>query len=177
MKAVRSHHNYTYRHSMMVCGYLVSFAHLIGVRGDELQMLALGGLVHDIGKAKVPVEILDKPDSLNAEEWEFMTKHPEYSKEIFEADGTWERDIVDMAVLHHERLDGTGYPYRKLGSEITDMARMTAIADVFSGLIDKRAYKKAMSPAEAYEIMLAADGHLERSLVEAFRPIALDCGS
>jgi len=173
MQAVRAHHNYTYRHSMMVCGLLVAFGRDIGIGGEELQRLTVGGMLHDIGKAFVPLELLDKPTRLEPHEWQVMQSHPQHACEFFSSELDLHPDIVDAAVHHHEKLDGTGYPDGLKGSEICDVARMVAVCDVYSGLTDKRAYKPAMSAEQAWTIMQSLDGHLDQALVAAFRPIAM----
>ncbi|MDG1859442.1 MAG: HD domain-containing protein, partial [Emcibacteraceae bacterium] len=172
LSAIRTHHNYTYRHSIMVSGYLVAFALLLGIKGQDLQNVAVGGILHDIGKSLIPAEILNKPKALNNEEWLEMCKHPEHSRTILE-NSTCHKDVINASIQHHEKLDGTGYPDGLKGDQISDIARMVAIADVFSGLTEKRSYKDSFSNKKAYDIMLTMDGHLDLDLVAAFRPIAL----
>ena len=172
MNAIRQHHNYTYRHSMMVCGYLISFGMHFGVKKTDLQMLSVGGILHDIGKAHTPLKILDKPAKLTDAEWVIMRKHPGNSRIILN-EGGWDQDVLDIAVHHHEKLDGTGYPDGLKGKQITDLSRMAAIADVFSGLTDKRSYKPSMSAEKAIGIMLSMEGHLDIPLVKAFRTAIL----
>lgn len=172
MNAIRDHHNYTYRHSMTVCGYLMAFGMHFGIKKTDLQMLSLGGILHDIGKSMVPLEILDKPEKLTADEWKIMRQHPENSRTIL-SEGDWSKDTIDIAVHHHEKLDGTGYPDGLKGDQISDLARMAAIADVFSGLTEKRSYKAAMPPEKAIDIMLSMEGHLDIQLVKAFHTVIL----
>ncbi len=172
MNAIRQHHNYTYRHSMMVCGYLTSFGMLLGVKKDDLQLLAVGGMLHDIGKSATPVEILNKPARLTPEEWEIMKEHAEHSHHILEKNN-WDDVMIDIATHHHEKLDGSGYPHGLKGSQVSDLARMAAIADVFSGLVDKRSYKPAMPAEEAINIMLNMKEQLDIPLVKAFCAVAL----
>ncbi len=172
MNAIRQHHNYTYRHSMMVCGYLTSFGMLLGVRKDDLQLLAVGGMLHDIGKSVTPVEILDKPARLTPEEWEIMKEHAINSCHILEKNN-WDGVMIDIATHHHEKLDGSGYPHGLKGSQVSDLARLAAIADVFSGLVDKRSYKAAMSAEDAINIMLDMKEQLDIPLVKAFCAVAL----
>lgn len=173
LAAIRTHHNYTYRHSMMVCGYLTSFSMLLGIQGEELQHLTIAGLLHDVGKAHVPPELLDKPGPLTDEEWVVMRTHPGHSRQIL-LDSDVHDDIKDGAVHHHEKIDGTGYPDGLSGTQISDFARMVAIADVFSGLTEKRAYKASMSNQKAYGIMCEMVEHLDQDLVRVFKPIALE---
>ncbi|MCK5424677.1 MAG: HD domain-containing protein [Emcibacter sp.] len=172
MNAIRQHHNYTYRHSMMVCGYLTSFGMLLGVKKSDLQLLAMGGMMHDIGKAMTPLEILDKPAKLTPTEWTVMKEHPKNCRLILSVE-KWDEDMIDIATHHHERLDGNGYPDGLKGSEVSDLARMTAIADMFSGLVDKRSYKPSMSAEKAIGIMLETEGQLDIPLVKAFQSVVL----
>jgi len=172
--ALDRHHNYSFRHSMFVCGSLSYFAHAIGIRGRDLELLTIGGLLHDIGKSRVPVEILDKAGKLDEPEWEVMKKHPEFSREILGREQALDRVIVDMAVAHHERIDGAGYPDGLAGARIDDYVRMTAIADVYSALTDRRVYKGAMSSRAALDLMAAQHGHLDMDLLRAFRSFVLD---
>ena len=172
MNAIRQHHSYTYRHSMMVCGYLTSFGMLLGVKKSDLQKLAVGGMMHDIGKSLTPLEILDKPEKLSPDEWNIMKSHAKSSGQILAKNG-WDADMIDIAAHHHERLDGAGYPHGLKGKEVSDLARMAAIADMFSGLVDKRSYKPSMSAEKAINIMLESEGQLDIPLVKAFRAVVL----
>lgn len=172
MSTIRTHHTYTYRHSMMVSSYLVSFALLLGIKGQDLQNIAVGGILHDIGKANVPTKILNKPGPLDQDEWAEMKKHPEHSRKTLEQSDC-HPSVVDGCIHHHEKLDGTGYPDALKENEISDIARMVSIADVFSGLTEKRSYKSSLSKQKAYDIMITMKGHLDLDLVAAFKPIAL----
>jgi putative nucleotidyltransferase with HDIG domain len=172
--ALDRHHSYSFRHSMFVCGSLTYFAHAIGIRGADMELLTVGGLLHDIGKSNVPAEILDKPGKLDDREWNLMKKHPVYSREILLREQNMDKTIVSMAVAHHEKLDGTGYPDGLSGSRLDDYIRMTTIADVYSALIDMRAYKGAMSSVEALDIMEKSHGHLDMDLLRAFKCFLLD---
>lgn len=174
--ALDNHHDYSYRHSMFVCGSLTYFARSIGIRGSELELLTMGGLLHDIGKCRVPLEILDKPGKLDEREWEVMKLHPVHSRDILEREVGLDPETVAMAVYHHEKLDGTGYPDGLISRQINDHVRLTAIADIYSALIDKRAYKGSMSSEAALDIMLSMDYQLDMDLTRKFREFALDNG-
>lgn len=176
ISALDDHHDYSFRHSMFVCGSLTYFAHALGIKDAELDLLALGGLLHDIGKCRIPVGILDKPGKLDDREWEIMKSHPLCSKEILLAENELDSDLIAMAVSHHERLDGTGYPEGLSGTKINDHVRLTAIADVYSALIDKRSYKGAMSSEAALEAMTTFEHQLDLDLVREFRAFTLDKG-
>ena len=173
MAALRGHHNYTFRHSMFVTGTITTFAYWLGIRGQDLERLALGALLHDIGKAQVPTALLDKPGALSPNEWHMMQNHAEYSRMIL-ASETWiDPNVVSMAVHHHERLDGSGYPDGLKGSELNDFVRMTAIGDTFSALIDKRSYKPAMSNDKSIRIMSCLKEELDQDIVRKFREFIL----
>jgi putative nucleotidyltransferase with HDIG domain len=172
LDALRSHNNYTFRHSMFVTGTLVSFCDLLGFNEEDIGRATTAGLLHDIGKVVTPNAILDKPGRLDPAEMAIMRGHVTAGRDILRRDGDWPADIVHAVLHHHERLDGTGYCDGLSGAAITDLTRMVSIADVFSALIDKRAYKPAMSGRDAYQIMLKAEGHLDMDLVAAFEPIA-----
>ena len=174
IKALDDHHNYSYRHSMFVSGTLTYFAHAIGFNSTDIERLALGGLLHDIGKTHVPLEILDKPGKLDDGEWSIMRAHPEHSRTVLLGEQCIDMDIVEMAVHHHEMLDGTGYPDGLTGARISDYMRLMSIADVYSALIDKRAYKGSMSPEAALDLMTKCDAHLDMDLVRVFRDFVLD---
>lgn len=174
LSVMRGHHDYTYRHSMFVCGIIVHFAQDMGMTPDDLTLLSTGGMLHDIGKAWIPLRILDKPNRLDAAEIAEMRKHPGFSRDILTKVDGLDRRIVAMAVHHHEKLDGTGYPDGLRGAEIDDLMRLTAIADVYSALIDERAYKPALSPEKSFAWMEGTRGHLDLDMVGRFKEFVLD---
>jgi putative nucleotidyltransferase with HDIG domain len=174
LSVIRGHHDYTYRHSMFACGVIVHFAQDMGMTPNDLELLSAGGMLHDIGKARVPLRILDKPDRLDEAERLEMRRHPAHSRVILEKVEGLDRRIVAMAVHHHEKLDGTGYPDGLQGAEIDDLVRLTAIADVYSALIDERAYKPAMSPEKAFAWMESTRGHMDLDMVGRFKEFVLD---
>jgi len=176
INALDDHHDYSFRHSMFVCGSLTYFAQAIGIRGDELDQLTLGGLLHDIGKCRIPLEILDKPGKLDDREWESMKQHPVYSRDILAGENDLDADLAAMAVYHHEKLDGSGYPDGLSNGQISDHVRLTAIADVYSALIDKRAYKGSMTSEAAIDIMATLNDQLDMDLLNEFRSFTLDKG-
>lgn len=176
INALDSHHNYSFRHSMFVCGSLTYFAQEIGIRGTDLEQLTVGGLIHDVGKSLIPLEILDKPGKLDDGEWVIMRQHPDHSQEVLYRDSSVDPDMIAMAVQHHEKLDGTGYPKGLSNGQISDHVRLTAIADVYSALIDKRSYKGSMSSEDALEMMCGFEGHLDMDLLRKFRSFTLDNG-
>jgi len=174
LAAIKDHHDYTYRHCMSVCGMIVHFGHNLGIGSDDLNLLSVGGMLHDIGKARIPLAILDKPGKLDAAEQTKMREHPAQSRLIMDSMEGLDPRIVRMAVHHHEKLDGSGYPDGLSADQIDDLVRLTAIADVFSALIDERAYKAAMSFDEAFARMETMKGHLDLDMLVRFKEFAMD---
>lgn len=173
LEAVRQHNSYTHRHCMTVSGITVTFAMLLGMRDADVQRIATGALMHDVGKVRIPLSILDKPGKLSAEERVQINKHPGYGAEILRSDGQFDDEVVDITLHHHELLDGTGYPDGLSGDQISDPVRIITIVDIYSALIDKRSYRDAMPAEKAYQILLDMDGKLDRDIVKAFKPTAL----
>jgi HD-GYP domain-containing protein (c-di-GMP phosphodiesterase class II) len=154
-------------------GVSVSFALHIGFNGLDVKRLGLAATLHDIGKARVPLSILDKPGRLDAAEEEIMRRHPVVGYDLLKDISGITPEILDCVRHHHEYLDGSGYPDGLEGSNISDMVRLLTISDIFAALIESRPYSPAISRQNAYEILCGMDGKLERPLVKAFRNVAL----
>jgi putative nucleotidyltransferase with HDIG domain len=173
LSEVKQHHSYTHRHSMCVTGLAVAFGLHCGMRQLDIQRLATGALMHDIGKARIDLDILDKPDALSPEERDEMRRHPDHGAEILLADAQFEREVVDIARQHHEYLDGSGYPQGLAADQLSDLVRVMTIVDIFSALIDRRSYKKPIPRPTAYQMMQRMHGKIDLVLLQAFEPIAL----
>jgi putative nucleotidyltransferase with HDIG domain len=170
---VGCHHTDSYRHCLFVTGFAVAFAQHLGMREDDQRRLARAALLHDIGKAFVPVAILDKPGVLNVEEMSAIREHPRLGYEALIAQGGFPTEMLDVILHHHEFLDGTGYPDGLSGNQISDIVRLTTIVDVHSALVEKRAYRLPFTHAKAYEVMEQMSGKLDQHLLQAFRPVAM----
>ncbi|MCJ2012959.1 HD-GYP domain-containing protein [Methylobacterium sp. J-076] len=164
-----------YEHTLSVSGCCAAFGGRIGLSRVDLARLARAGLLHDLGKARIPREILDKPGRLDANEAKLMRRHPELGATLLTAQGGFDPEVIDVVRHHHERLDGTGYPDRLKGREIADLVRIVSICDVFSALTERRAYREPAKPAEALAIMVQTAGHLDQDLLSAFAPAMLGC--
>ena len=173
LREVKRHHSYTHRHSMCVTGLAVAFALQCGMREFDVARLATGALMHDIGKARIDLAILDKPDALSAAEREVMRRHPDYGAEILRADGQFDAEVVEIALRHHEYLDGSGYPDGLGADQLDDVVRIMTIVDIFSALIDRRSYKKPIPRPTAYQMMQRMHGKIDMDLLKAFEVIAL----
>jgi HD-GYP domain-containing protein (c-di-GMP phosphodiesterase class II) len=176
LSGVRDHDNYSYVHSLRVATFLSLFGYTLGLKGDELSLLASGGLVHDIGKMFIPHEVLNKPGKLTAPEWELMKSHVTRSSEYLRRCNDVPRGVLTIAEQHHEKLDGAGYP-RGVG-QLNELARMASIADVFGALTDRRCYKPPMAPEDALKIMTGEmKSALDQHLLGLFREMLLDAAS
>lgn len=169
---VRQHHSQTYQHCLLVTGVGVAFGQHLGFCSGDRQKLAFGGLLHDIGKAGVPVAILEKPSALTDEEMAVMKQHPLLGFEALRAMSGIHPDMLDVVLHHHEYLDGSGYPHGLAASELSDIVRMMTIADVFGALIERRAYKPPFSCEAAYQVLENMGCKLDTDLVREFRPFA-----
>ncbi len=173
LEAVKQHNSYTYRHCMTVSGLAAAFTMNLGFSDADVQRISIAALMHDVGKVKMPISLLDKPGKLTSEEVAEIRTHAAYGAEILLDDAHFSAEVVDIARHHHELLDGSGYPDGLSGKAISDPVRIMTIVDIFSALIDKRSYKKAMPAKDAYKILLDMEGKLELALVNAFEPVAL----
>jgi HD-GYP domain-containing protein (c-di-GMP phosphodiesterase class II) len=172
LTGVRMHHSLTYQHCLLVTGVAIAFGQHLGFTRRDLGRVAIGALLHDVGKARVPVGILDKPSALTPEERGLMTLHPGFGAALLEDDPAISPDILAVVRDHHEFLDGSGYPGGLTGGSISDFVRLITVADVFAALIEKRPYRQPMSGQDAYDILLSMNGQLDQAIVRAIRPIA-----
>lgn len=173
IEAVQQHHSATYQHCLLVAGAAVAFGQHLGFRRRDIDRLLLGALVHDLGKVAIPLEILEKPGALTDDEMTLMRTHPVVGRDMLEKNGQFDREMLDVVGLHHEFLDGSGYPNGLTGPELPDLVRVMTIADIFGALVEHRAYRpKTPSPEQAFDILLSMRGKLDLALVRAFAPIA-----
>jgi putative nucleotidyltransferase with HDIG domain len=170
---VRRYHEGTFQHCLLVTGVAIGFALDIGFASPDVKRLGMAATLHDIGKARIPLSILDKPDRLDPGEEEIMRRHPVIGHELLKDIAGISPEILDGVRHHHEYLDGSGYPDALKAPEISDLVRMLTISDIFAALIESRPYRPAMPRQNAYKILSGMNGKLERSLVKAFRNVAL----
>jgi putative nucleotidyltransferase with HDIG domain len=169
IETVRKHHSQTYQHCLLVTGIAVEFGRRLGFSRTDKQRLALAGLLHDLGKAGIPLAILEKPGPLDQDERAVMQQHPQLGFESLRATAGLDPRILDIVVGHHELLDGSGYPRGLAGAELSDLVRMITIADIYGALIEKRSYKEPMTPPAAYQVLQEMGGKLDPDLVREFR--------
>ncbi len=166
---VRRHHSQTYRHSLIVTGVAVAFGENLGFSARDRERLSFAGMLHDIGKARIPITILEKNGPLDNVEMAVMRKHPEYGFEALRSVNGVSADMLDMVLHHHEYLDGSGYPHALRGDDISDLVRIMTISDIFGALIEHRSYRPAMPAEQAYRVLIEMGSKLDRDLVSAFR--------
>src|SRR5690606_28735731 len=140
---------YTAEHCLNVAILAAAFAKHLGLPEPEIEAIALAGMLHDVGKAKVPLEILNKPGALTAEEFRVVQLHPVYGRELLLETGSWMPTVVEAAYFHHERPSGGGYPEGLSQQEIPYSARVIALADAYDAMTSNRCYARGRSSREA----------------------------
>lgn len=170
---VRRYHEGTFQHCLLVTGVAVGFALNVKFSDADVMQLGLAATLHDIGKARIPLAILDKPGPLDQGEQEIMNCHPDIGYELLKSVPDMSGEILDGVRHHHEYLDGTGYPDGLAAPQISDLVRLLTISDIFAALVERRPYRPPMSRQDAYKVLCDMGGKLEGPLVRAFRSIAL----
>lgn len=173
LTTVRRHHEGTYQHCLLVTGVAIDFGLSLGVGRTDLERLYSAAMFHDIGKATIPLAVLDKPGRLDAEERALIETHPGAGYEFLKGHDKISPEILDAVRHHHEYLDGSGYPDALAGESIGDIVRILTISDIFAALIEHRHYKPTMPRNEAYNILCGMNGKLEKALVTSFKQVAL----
>jgi putative nucleotidyltransferase with HDIG domain len=160
---------YTFQHSVSICALLVSFTHSLGMDPATVEEAGLGGLLHDVGKMKIPNEILNKPGKLTDEEFGIMKSHASLSRDLLLGVSGISEMVIQIAGEHHEKMDGGGYPRGIAGDAISQIGRMTAVVDVYDALTSNRVYHQGMEPTEVLKKLLEWSGtHLDGNLVQQF---------
>ena len=161
-------HEYTFYHSVAVCGLMVGLARAMRLDEVDMHQIGLAGLLHDIGKARIPNALLNKPGPLDDKEFALVREHTVRGHEILCDSGGVSDLVLDVVLNHHERIDGRGYPAKKPGTALSIHARMGAVCDVYDAVTSARSYKSAWSPGEALEWMRGTEGHFDRAVMTAF---------
>jgi putative nucleotidyltransferase with HDIG domain len=174
LEVVRSHHEGTYQHCLLVTGTAVAFGLNLGLAEADIERLYSAAIFHDIGKAKIPLAVLDKPSRLEPGERALIETHPAAGHQILKGTRGISPEILHAVWHHHEYLDGGGYPDGLCAANISDLVRILTIADIFAALIEFRQYRPTMPRAQAYEILGGMHGKPEAPLVKAFREVALN---
>jgi len=162
--------DYTFMHSVAVCALMVSLGRQLGLNEADCREAGLAGLVHDLGKALMPPDVLNKPGALTPEEFNIMKGHPEAGhRMLLEGKGVGAVPL-DVCLHHHEKVNGKGYPHGLAGDEISLFAKMGAVCDVYDAITSNRPYKAGWDPADSIQKMAqwAKDGHFDERIFQAF---------
>lgn len=160
---------YTFQHSVAVSTLLISFCRAMEIDRASIELVGIGGLLHDIGKMKVPEQILNKPGKLTETEFAIMKKHVDYGCALLENTPDLSPISISIAAEHHERHDGSGYPLGIKGDSISLYGQMAAIVDVYDALTSNRVYHSGMEPTEVLKKMLEwSEHHFNTPLVHHF---------
>ncbi|MBE7709597.1 MAG: diguanylate cyclase [Cyanobacteria bacterium SIG32] len=164
---------YTKDHSTSVSRYSEALARAANLPEEDVQRIALGALLHDVGKIGIPESVLKKPDKLSDDEWEIMKQHPTIGAEKVLEPNEALRDLIPIVKYHHERVDGKGYPEQLKGKDIPLAARIVSVADAYHALVSDRPYRKGMPIEKACEILRMGSGiQWDADLVRLFISIA-----
>ncbi len=169
MMKVTSYDYYTYSHCVNVSIYALGFGAYLGFTPHQLHILGAAAILHDLGKQKIPSEIVNKNGKLTDEEFEIMKSHPTYAVEILKSLGEKNKIILTIIEQHHEKMDGSGYPKQLTKEKIHPFSQIVAIADIFDALTTRRSYKKALRSYDALDIMSTQMKHeINMDLLEKF---------
>jgi putative nucleotidyltransferase with HDIG domain len=160
--------DYTYMHSVAVCALMTALARELKLSEAEVKQAGLAGLMHDMGKAGIPLQILNKPGSLTDHEFDVIRQHPQLGHDMLVKANISDAVTLDVCLHHHEKMDGSGYPEHLSGDQMTIFAKMGAICDVYDAVTSTRAYKPAWEPGMALKRMASWSGHFDPEVFKAF---------
>jgi putative nucleotidyltransferase with HDIG domain len=168
LSRLKTSDEYTYMHSVAVCALMVALARQMELDEELVREAGVAGLMHDVGKMMIPPAILNKPDRLTFEEYEAMKYHPQAGLKILQGSQQVTQTVMDVCLHHHEKVDGSGYPYGLKGEEISVFARMGAICDVYDAVTSDRPYKKGWDAARSIREMASWKGHFDEKIFQHF---------
>jgi len=160
--------DYTFMHSMAVSALMVALARTMGLDEEQVKVAGMAGLLHDVGKAQIPLSVLNKPGTLSDAEWTTMRSHPERGHRMLLDTRGVRPEALDAVLHHHEKVDGSGYPHHLRAEQITDLARMTAVCDVYDAITSDRPYKAGWQPTVAIRKMTEWVGHFDGTIFKGF---------
>lgn len=161
--------DYSYMHSVAVCALMVALARQLQLDAEQTRIAGMAGLLHDLGKATIPLEVLNKPGKLTDAEFAIVRDHPVAGWQMLRDGGMADGPVLDACRHHHEKMDGSGYPDKLAGEQIHIFARMAAICDVYDAITSNRPYKAGWDPAESLRRMAQwSEGHFDLQLFHAF---------
>jgi putative nucleotidyltransferase with HDIG domain len=166
---LKSADDYTYMHSVAVCAMMIALARQLHLNEELVSLCGMAGLMHDLGKAVMPLNVLNKPGKLSDAEYVTIKSHPEEGHKLLLAAGNVDPLVLDVCLHHHEKTDGSGYPKGLKDEQISLFAKMGAVCDVYDAITSNRPYKKGWDPAESLRKMAEwANGHFDQQVFQAF---------
>jgi putative nucleotidyltransferase with HDIG domain len=160
--------DYTYMHSVAVCAMMVALSRQLGLDEAQTRSCGMAGLLHDLGKVAMPIEVLNKPGKLTDAEFDIMKTHPTEGFKMLKASPNVDAVALEVVLHHHEKMDGSGYPEHLKGEQISLYARMGAVCDVYDAITSNRPYKTGWDPAESLRKMAEWKGHFDPKVFQAF---------
>ncbi|MFA6179424.1 MAG: HD-GYP domain-containing protein [Candidatus Methylopumilus sp.] len=165
---LKSKDDYTYMHSVAVCALMVALARELGLDEDQIRQAGMAGLLHDIGKMVIPDEVLNKPGALSDDEFMVVRRHSEFGHAILSRSHNIDEVCLDVCLHHHEKIDGSGYPHKLKGDEISLFAKMGAVCDVYDAVTSNRPYKAGWEPGVSLQRMSQWTEHFDQVVFKAF---------
>lgn len=159
---------YTYMHSVAVCAMMISLAKELSLSESEIKQVGMAGLLHDLGKSAISMDVLNKPGALTENEFALVKLHPERGHALLLMAGITDEVILDVCIHHHEKVGGAGYPHQLKGNEISLYAKMGAVCDVYDAITSNRPYKAGWEPGISLQRMAQWAGHFDELIFKAF---------
>ncbi|MBB4214538.1 putative nucleotidyltransferase with HDIG domain [Rhizobium sp. BK212] len=165
---LKSRDEATFLHSISVSALMILFSRHLGLDEATVQALGTAGLLHDVGKLEIPLEILNKEGPLDEDEIKMIRDHPEKGHAILSRQEGISEIVLDVCLNHHERIDGKGYPRKLSEEQVSFHSRLAAICDVYDAITSVRPYRAPWSASQALKWMLGNEGHFDRRLLKKF---------
>ena len=165
---LKNRDDYTYMHSVAVCALMVALSKQLGLSDAETKQAGMAGLLHDIGKAGIPIEVLNKPGALTDEEFKIVKEHPQRGHAMLVQGQVVDEVVLDVCLHHHEKVNGLGYPHKLKDSEISLFAKMGAVCDVYDAITSNRPYKDGWEPGVSLQRMAQWADHFDDTVFKAF---------
>lgn len=160
--------DYTYMHSVAVCALMIALAKELNLNDTETKQAGMAGLLHDVGKAGIPLEVLNKPGALTDDEFTLVKLHPERGHAMLMQANILDEVVLDVCLHHHEKVNGSGYPHKLAADNISLFAKMGAVCDVYDAVTSNRPYKAGWEPGVSLHRMAQWEGHFDDAVFKAF---------